>query len=181
MDGRMEDGTRYIISYSRQWWIYELGICKFIYEDGTADYFISAESEMFIPENGQMVFIYLDADGKRQAIVLQQWFADEETTTKRAMLIKPVFHLFGGVGLSLAPSSMTKTQEHYSALYAISEDEINLLTKVGIKEVRISERSTYNSLKGAYLSKMSSWIYETKLKVDSRGSKSVNLILEDID
>lgn len=177
-DGIMDDGTRYIISDMYVCGQYSYSLCKYVAEDGNSWYGIAVEAKQYIPKNGLLVFVGKGDNGS-QSFVLGQKLSDHIVMTKNSVGISPIF-FFGRIGLTTY--QQTSQSEISYAVFDLSEENLEQLLSAELKEIRISNRSTYNSTSGRYyLDGFPKWLSRAKGNVDARSSVSVNTILEDID
>lgn len=180
-DGMTDSGMRYIMSDVRNWNTYNFSICKFIPEEGDPWYGIAIESQNYIPQNGLLVFVCDNATEGMKTFVFGQNISDRAVGTRSSLSISPIFH-FGSnsSSMSFATYRTTETRDFFFAIYSLSEEELLQLINSKVKEYRVSERSTYFRARGPFLSSMSKWMSESKQRVDTRSSLSINMILEDI-
>ena len=82
--------------------------------------------------------------------------------------------------MALSTYQTTDVKDVSFALYDIPEEALLSLIADGIKDIRISSRSTYYKLKPYMFDRMPSFLEEAKKNVDARASLSVNCILEDL-
>lgn len=181
-DGMSDDGVRYIISDMQVIDKYAFSLCKFVPEEGEPWYGVAIESKEYIPRNGLLVFITESSD-ELQTFVLGQKVSDKGVATKLSVGFNPVLFFgsnnLGGMLMSLYPKTIT-SEVSYS-VYDMSAQDLEQLLTTTFKEVRISSRSTYKTLKGNYLKTLSKWMIKAKEDVDARSQRSRNSILEDIN
>ena len=180
-DGMTDDGTRYIISDMQVIDRYAFSLCKFVPEEGDSWYGIAIESREYIPKNGLLVFI-CESSGELLPFVLGQRVSDKGVATRLSLGFSPTLFFgsnnLGGLLMSLYPKTVT-AEVSYS-VYDLSVHDIERLLETNIKEMRISSRSTYKTLKGPYPKLLSKWLIKAKEDVDARSIRSLNSILEDI-
>ena len=178
-DCLLDDGTRYIMSSMWEMGQFGCGLCKFIPEDGDPWYGLAIESKLYIPKNGLIVIVPDTDSGK--PYVLGQRLSDKSKVYHERARLNPIF-IFGGGRSNLAFSTYqtTEVKDVSYAIYDIPEDVLLTLISNGVKDIRISARSTYYILKSWSFNKLSSFLDEAKKNVDARSLLSVNRILEDL-
>ena len=179
-DRLLDDGTRSIMSNMWDIGDYAFSLCRFISVDGESWYGFAVESKEHIPKNGLLVFV--PASGSGVPILLGQTQSGSATVSKAVSRLSPSF-IFGGGGSTIAFTSYTSIvdKDVSFAVYDMSEKTILTLVSDGISDMRISSRSTYNTLKPWATKKMSEWLGEAKGYVDARAEKSVNCILDGLE
>ena len=181
-DGMSDDGVRYIISDMQVIDKYAFSLCKFVPEEGEPWYGIAIESREYIPKNGLLVFI-CESTGGLQPFVLGQRVSDKGVATTLSVGLNPILFFggnnLGGLLMSLYPKTVT-SEVSYS-VYDLSVQDLEQLLATSIKEMRISSRSTYKTLKGHYPKMLSKWMVKAKEDVDARSERSLNSILDDIN
>ena len=178
-DCLLDDGTRYIMSSMWEMGQFGCGLCKFIPEEGDSWYGLAIESKEYIPKNGLVVIVPNNDSGK--PYVLGQRLSDKSQVYRERARVSPIF-FFGGGRSDLAFSTYrtTEVKDVSFALYDIPEEILQAIISGGVKDIRISARSTYHKLKPWTFSRLPSFLDKAKKNVDSREAQSVNRILEDL-
>lgn len=178
-DCLLDDGTRFIMSSAWGMGQFGCGLCMFIPEEGESWYGLAIESKEYIPQNGLLVIV--PGNNPKKPIVLGQRISDNSQVFRKTVKISPTF-IFGGGRSNLAFSTYqtTDVKDVSFALYDIPEEVLSSLIADGIKDIRISSRSTYYKIKPYMFERMPSFLDEAKKNVDARASQSVNCILEDL-
>ena len=170
-DCLLDDGTRYIMSGHLDVGQYGFSLCRFLKDDGGSWYGLAIESKEYIPKNGLMVIV---PDREESGpVVLGQVLSETSHVSRTKSRLAPTV-LFGSDG-------STEIQELSFAVFDISEDLLSTLIHDGVREIRISTRSTYNKLRGWTYGKIASYLKEAKANIDARAQQSLNGILEDLD
>ena len=178
-DCLLDDGTRFIMSSAWGMGQFGCGLCMFIPEEGESWYGLAIESKEYIPQNGLLVIV--PGDNPKKPIVLGQRISDNSQVFRKTVKISPTF-IFGGgrSNLALSTYQTTDVKDVSFALYDIPEEVLASLISNGIKDIRISAKSTYYKLKPYMFDRMPSFLEEAKKNVDFRAIQSVNCILEDL-
>ena len=179
-DCLLDDGTRYIMSGHLDVGQYGFSLCRFLKDDGGSWYGLAIESKEYIPKNGLMVIV---PDREESGpVVLGQVLSETSHVSRTKSRLAPTV-LFGSDGSNhvVVRQKTTEIQELSFAVFDISEDLLSTLIHDGVREIRISTRSTYNKLRGWTYGKIASYLKEAKANIDARARQSLNGILEDLD
>ena len=175
LDGDM----RFIMSEVWDIGDYAFSLCRFDVPEGKSWYGLAIESKEFVPKNGNIVFVP-ESEGSVPVRLFQTRF-DNATVSRTKSELAPSL-IFGGGGSSIFFSTYRTTIDNdvFFAIYDLEEPVLMSLINTRFREIRIANKSTYNSLKPWVLTKMSGWLEESKCNLDVRSQLSVNLILENL-